>query len=92
MIGVKSFKEHNLDNTFSFEKYKVLKSAAIYGNNASGKSNFVKGLRMMKHLVKTSFRDALVEDKDLKVDRFLLNTEAEIELQPAFGLMHLSMH
>ncbi|MDP2721852.1 MAG: ATP-binding protein [Bacteroidales bacterium] len=77
MIGVRSFKEHEPDNTFSFEKFKILKSAAIFGNNASGKSNLVNGLQKMKQFVKTSFRDALVEESEIQTEKFLLNSNSE---------------
>ena len=77
MIGVRSFKEHEPDNIINFEKYKILKSAAIYGNNASGKSNLVKGLQIMKQFVKSSFRDALIEESNIQIDNFLLNTKTE---------------
>lgn len=77
MIGVRSFKEHEPDNIINFEKYKILKSAAIYGNNASGKSNLVKGLQIMKQFVKFSFRDALIDEGNIKIENFLLNTNSE---------------
>lgn len=77
MIGVKSFKEHEPDNVFNFDKYKILKSAAIYGNNASGKSNFVNSLLKMKQLVSSSFRDALIEESEVQIEKFLLNEESE---------------
>jgi AAA15 family ATPase/GTPase len=85
MVGVPSFKEHEPDNIIGLEKFKLLKSAAIYGNNASGKSNFTQGLAIMKGLVLNSFRDALMEDNDgsgsndasISIDNFLLSTESE---------------
>jgi len=77
MIGVRSFKEHEPDNTINFENFKILKSAAIYGNNASGKSNLVIGLQKMKQFVKSSFRDALVEKSKIPIEKFLLNTDSE---------------
>jgi len=78
MIGVKSFKEHEPDNIINSGKEKILKTAVIYGNNASGKSNLVKGLQTMKKMVKSSFRDALIEkDSSFQIEKFLLNTETE---------------
>ena len=49
------------DNTFEEElkeygKYRVLRSAVIYGANGSGKSNFLSGLALMKALVTNSIR------------------------------------
>ena len=80
MTGVRSFKEHEETNLIRVdEKTSLLKSAVIYGNNGSGKSNFIKALRFMKRLVQNSFRDALLEDSDQKipVQKFLLNSESE---------------
>lgn len=39
------------DNTFSLDKYTFLKSAAIYGANGSGKSNFISAFSYMRSLV-----------------------------------------
>lgn len=80
MVGMKSFKEHEPSNIIQFdEKLKILKSASIYGNNASGKSNFVKSLGFMKGLVLNSFRDALLEEsnKKISVKQFMLSKECE---------------
>ncbi len=79
MLGVKSFKEHEPNNIIENGSSKLLKSAAIYGNNASGKSNLVKGMQVMKEFVRHSFRDALLEEDNLKVkiDSFLLNHTSE---------------
>jgi len=78
MIGVKSFKEHEPDNIINVNNDKILKTAVIYGNNASGKSNLVNGLQSMKEMVKSSFRDALLEkNTSFQIEKFLLNTESE---------------
>lgn len=80
MVGVKSFKEHDGTNTFPLDsKYKILKSAAIYGNNASGKSNLIDAISFMRGFVKHSFRDALLDEQNSKIPlmEFLLSTETE---------------
>src|SRR5680860_970562 len=65
MMGVKAFKEHDRSNTFEIGKdERLLKSACIYGNNASGKSNLLDSINYMKMFVLNSFRDALLEDSD----------------------------
>lgn len=46
--------DEHIENTFVIDKSKkfsLLKSAAIYGANASGKSNFLNALRAMKNIV-----------------------------------------
>lgn len=44
---VRSKREHIYDN----DKIKLLKFAAVYGANASGKSNLVKALNFMKKTI-----------------------------------------
>lgn len=86
MVGVKSFKEHEETNTFILDdKHKILKSAAIYGNNASGKSNFIDAIGFMRLFVQFSFRDALSDEEEkrkIPYERFKLSTETDNE--PSF--------
>jgi AAA15 family ATPase/GTPase len=53
---------------------KLLKSVAIFGPNASGKSNFLKALTRMLHFVDRSFQD---EDQVKRFDLFSLDLECE---------------
>ena len=68
-------------NVFSFDKLKLLKSAVIYGANASGKSNLIKAMRFMKNLVQFSTNEDQAEIF-IKVEKFRLNKEMENE--PSF--------
>ncbi|MDV6326853.1 ATP-binding protein [Idiomarina sp. Sol25] len=64
-------------NTFStraFKTFELLRSAAIYGPNASGKSNFLAALRTMKKIVQESASHYKRGDK-LPVTPFRLNAE-----------------
>ena len=82
MVRAKSFKEHNDTHTVSIDdKLSLLKSAIIYGNNASGKSNLLKAMVFMKWIVLNSFREALVDDTDRKfpLEKFALNAKTETE-------------
>ncbi|REG98453.1 AAA family ATPase [Flavobacterium aquicola] len=63
------------DNVVRNGKYKVLRSAAIYGANSSGKSNFVKALDFMVNTVKNSSKLNSIDKLGAKP--FLLNTETE---------------
>jgi len=68
-------KEHEETNTFvAKDKLRLLKSAVIYGANASGKTNLIKAMNFMKSFVLFSLKD--VTDK-IKVTRFKLSTETE---------------
>jgi len=57
-------------------KFKVLKTAVIYGANASGKSNVLKAMSFMRFMVLN--RGKVVQSTDkLRHEPFLLNTETE---------------
>ena len=52
--------EREQSNTFkaqAFREYQLLRSAALYGPNAGGKSNFLKGLQTMRKIVQESAKD-----------------------------------
>ena len=74
----------NLDanNLFPInDKLSLLKSAAIYGANASGKSNLVAAINFMKWFVLNSSKETQVSDW-IDVEVFRLSTETEKE--PSF--------
>ncbi|HEY5556083.1 ATP-binding protein [Acetobacterium sp.] len=57
MRGIKAYKEHDY-NLINIKDYgNILKVAAIYGANASGKSNFVDAYRCFRRLVGYSFNN-----------------------------------
>ena len=68
------------DNVFVVEKFglRLLKSAVIYGANASGKTKLVEGIGFMERFILGSSKDAQVKEK-INVTPFLLNTETENE-------------
>ncbi len=55
---VKTCKEHGEDNTFVVGDTGLLKSAAIYGANASGKSNLFTAITTMKQIVMNSAKES----------------------------------
>jgi len=69
--------EDNIFQDLSFN-LRILKSAAIYGANASGKSKFIEALTFMKYFVVTSAKDSQKGDK-ISVEPFKLNVESEKE-------------
>jgi uncharacterized protein len=72
-------KDKALDARNSFvvdDKLTLLKSAAIYGANASGKSNLAKALAFMKWFMVNSSRDTQSTDA-IGVEPFRLSTETE---------------
>jgi len=66
------------DNIFEDTAFnlRILKSAVIYGANASGKSKFMEALMFMKHFVITSSKDSQKGDK-INIKPFRLSTETE---------------
>lgn len=75
-VGSNTTKEHEVENTFQWKEYKFLKSNAIYGANASGKSNLINSLSIMKRIVLTSFQNALTDkSKSSDIVPFKLNPE-----------------
>lgn len=59
----------------------LLKSAAIYGANASGKSNVVKALAFMRWLVKNSSKESQIHDP---INTTPFRLDAETEQEPSF--------
>lgn len=74
MRPVKAYGEH-LENQVEVDGCPLLKVAAIYGPNASGKSNIVKGFAAMRRLVLHSLQTSSVDA--LKVEPFELDVEKE---------------
>ncbi|WP_321314315.1 ATP-binding protein [Halarcobacter sp.] len=63
-------------NSFKIRQYELLKSAIVYGANASGKSNFLKSLAFMGRIVLN--KDKVIQSTDLLAHiPFRLNTETE---------------
>lgn len=58
MIGGKT--ESHSDHMVSFDSIRLLKLSAIYGANASGKTNFIKAITAMKNLV--SHNESMISD------------------------------
>jgi len=70
-------KELDQNNIFSYKKsISLLKSAAIYGANASGKSNFIKALDLMRNFVINSSKETQATE-EINVENYRLSTETE---------------
>ena len=77
-------KDKQLDDNNVFavdDNLQLLKSAAIYGANASGKSNVAKALNFMKWFMINSSKETQ-STEEINVERFRLSTETETE--PSF--------
>lgn len=61
------------------DKVNVLRSAAIYGANASGKSNLIKAIMFMRRFVLISSKETVSSKEKTNVEPFLLDAESENE-------------
>lgn len=77
---------HPYDNN----KFTLLKSAAIYGANASGKSNLVKAMIFFKKFILTSSTSTQI-DEPIEIVNFKLSTETEKE-SSVFDIIFLSQN
>ncbi len=66
-------KKESTDPVIKVGKHSILSSVAIYGANASGKSNFLAAIRFMKYFIFGSSRESQVGD-DIKVNCFKFNS------------------
>ena len=83
-------KDKKLDenNAFAVNKdLQLLKSAAIYGANASGKSNLAKALAFMADFMIDSSRETQSVD-EIAVEPFILSSETKDK--PSFCLLYTS--
>lgn len=69
--GISELKE----NVIKSKKYKILRSAVVYGANSSGKSNLLKGLDRMRDMLLLSVK--LNDSEKLEYSPFLLSIESE---------------
>ncbi len=68
-------KEHIDTNVFQVnEKINLVKIGAVYGANASGKSNLFKAMAFVRNFIINSARNTMAEDQ-INVDSFKLSTE-----------------
>lgn len=51
LTAIKTLKERLIENTFSVNEEKLLKSAVIYGANASGKSNLINAINFFAQFI-----------------------------------------
>ncbi|MBN1828358.1 MAG: ATP-binding protein [Deltaproteobacteria bacterium] len=63
-------------NVFTQGKKRLVKSAVIYGANASGKSNLINAMLFMSGMVLTSSKDTQANE-EIDVDAFKLSTETD---------------
>lgn len=75
----KRIDENNVFN--AIDEINLLKSAAVYGANASGKSNLIRALSFMKGLILTSSKESQSAEP-IKIEPFRLGSD--VENMPSF--------
>jgi uncharacterized protein len=63
-------------NVFEVGKRRLVKSAVVYGANASGKSNLLTAMGVMRHMVLTSSKDTQANE-EIDVNPYKLSTECD---------------
>ncbi len=76
MLAANPIKELFEENTFQAGRYRLLKSAVVYGANASGKSNLLEAMDFMRWFVLNSSKETQVKEEILVVP-FKLDTSTE---------------
>lgn len=76
-------KSRETDNTFPFDKFgfRLLKSAVIYGANASGKTKFLESFGFFKEFILNSSKESQANES-IEVTPFKFNSQTE--KQPSF--------
>ncbi|MFZ3049665.1 AAA family ATPase [Methanothrix sp.] len=71
-------------NLIEFNKINVLKSAVVYGANASGKTNLIKAFRFVNNLVKNSHKNQMGEEisdvAPFKLDETYIDKPSSFEM------------
>jgi uncharacterized protein len=87
MTAMSSVREFSDSNIIQKNKLNLLKSAAIYGANASGKSKLLYALNFFDTFIRQSFRETQAGDK-INVSPFKLNSRF-VKLPSSFELSFL---
>lgn len=74
--------KHHQDHMYKLKSLELLKTAAIYGANGAGKSNFFKAAYALQNIVREGGKDSLLQIKKFKLEKEYqsLPTTFEIEL------------
>lgn len=84
MTNVRTFTEHLDKNIIvTGKEFDLLKSAAVYGMNAAGKSNFVSALSFMVMRVHESFSDSLKKESDRPTPDYYFKLNSKTEKEPS---------
>lgn len=92
MTAIKSFKELAKSNVITTSRdFNLLKTAAIYGSNGGGKSNFMRAMSFMEDLMRLSYSDSLKKEEERGQANYYFKLSSQTESQPTlFEITFLS--
>ncbi len=94
MRAIKSYKEHPYNLVNENDTSSLLKVVALYGANASGKSNFMKAYRCFSSIVKKSFTSNEKTEKETVLEEyyhpFQLDDDSYIDNTEFEAIYHLN--
>ncbi len=76
LLAAPAMKEFEESNVIQRERYRLLRSAVIYGANASGKSNLLSALRFMRWFIHDSSKERQANEK-IPISPFKLDASTE---------------
>lgn len=68
-------------HVYTYPDVSLLKFSALYGANASGKSNFVKAIKLSQQLILDGIKETITYDKYCKVDKSNIDEETLFEYE-----------
>lgn len=91
MRAINTYKEHPYNLIDVDDRNKVIKVAAIYGANASGKSNFVEAFDCFFNIVSTSFNNKEENKKSILSEHFnpFIFSSNDDEAKTEFEVIHI---
>jgi AAA15 family ATPase/GTPase len=79
--GVRDHSEHVIKGQNSRYDVSILKSALIYGANASGKSNFIKAVEFAREIIVNGLERTAMENKHFRLDKANLYKPTQFEFE-----------
>ncbi len=86
MTSVKSFKELKKKNVIKEidRNFDLLKTAAIFGSNGGGKSNFIRAILFMKEVFHSSYSESLKNQEKRRTKDYFFKLNTISEKSPSF--------
>lgn len=73
--------KHHQDHIYNYQGLELLKTAALYGANGAGKSNFFKAVDALKNIIDEGGKDELLQIKKYKLEPECQNLPTSFEVE-----------